>query len=305
MGAKQHLHLVERIISPGKIFNNVIIGIQNPENSIKPYFSTENSVIFNQDCLEILARIPENSIDMIFADPPYMLSNNGFTCQNGRMVNVNKGKWDKSKGFEDDSIFHDTWISACRRVLKPEGTIWISGTYHSIYQCGYMLQKNNFHILNDIAWFKPNASPNLSCRFFTASHETLLWARKDAKAKHAFNYDLMKNGYFPEDKLKKENTQMRSVWSIPTPSNGEKEFGKHPTQKPLNLLLRIVKASTNPGDIILDPFNGGGTTGVASKIIGERYYIGTEIDKTFCELTKNRLLQIEKDNEESLFSVGL
>lgn len=264
-------------------------------NKMKPFFSSENSVIFNNDCLEILANIKENSIDMIFADPPYMLSNNGFTCQNGRMASVNKGKWDKSKGFEEDLKFHDAWISACRRVLKPEGTIWISGTYHSIYQCGYILQKNNFHILNDIVWFKPNAPPNLSCRFFCASHETLIWARKDKKAKHIFNYEKMKNGNFKEDRIKKENTQMRSVWSIPAPRNNEKEFGKHPAQKPLDLLLRIITASTNEGDVILDPFNGGGTTGAASAIIGDRYYIGVEIDKKFCEMTKEKLLSLSKN----------
>jgi len=266
--------------------------IIKPGNRIEPYYSSENSTIFNQDCLEILSRINENSVDMIFADPPYMLSNNGFTCQNGRMVNVNKGKWDKSRGFEEDTNFHDAWISACRKVLKPEGTIWISGTYHSIYQCGYLLQKNNFHILNDIAWFKPNAAPNLSCRFFTASHETLIWARKDKKAKHTFNYDEMKNGLFPEDKMKKENTQMRSVWSIPAPKKGEKEFGKHSTQKPLDLLIRIIKSSTNSGSIIVDPFNGSGTTGVAALLVGGRYYIGSEVDITYCELTVKRLLQI-------------
>ncbi|GHU47311.1 methyltransferase [Spirochaetia bacterium] len=205
------------------------------------------------------------------------------------MVCVNKGDWDKSTGFENDAAFHETWIAACRRVLKPEGSIWISGTYHSIYQCGYFLQKQNFHILNDITWFKPNASPNLSCRFFTASHETVLWARKDKKAKHTFNYKAMKEGYFPEDTLKKHNTQMRSVWSIPTLKREEKIFGKHPTQKPLSLLTRIVKASTKPGDLILDPFNGGGTTGLAAAIIGERFYIGIEIDEAYCELTRKRL----------------
>jgi site-specific DNA-methyltransferase (adenine-specific) len=167
---------------------------------------------------------------------------------------------------------------------------WISGTYHSIYQCGYLLQKNGFHFLNDIAWFKPNASPNLSCRFFTASHETLVWARKDKKAKHTFNYTEMKNGYFPEDKLKKENTQMRSVWSISAPKNGEKERGKHPTQKPLDLLKRIVLASTNENDIVLDPFCGSGTTGVACKRVGKRSFIGIEIDKEYCALSKKRLL---------------
>ena len=256
---------------------------------MKPYYQDGSITLYNADCLEVLASFAENSIDMIFADPPYMLSNNGFTCQNGKMAKVNKGEWDKSAGFEEDTIFHNEWIRACRRILKPEGTIWISGTYHSIYQCGYLLQKNDFHILNDIAWFKPNASPNLSCRFFTASHETILWARKDKNAKHTFNYEEMKNGSFPEDKLKNENTQMRSVWSIPSPKSAEKEHGKHPTQKPLDLLKRIVLASTNKGDIVLDPFCGSGTTGAACKFIGERTFIGIEIDEGFCEIAKGRL----------------
>jgi len=255
-----------------------------------PFFKTKNTVIYNGDCLEVLNLIPENSIDMIFADPPYMLSNDGLTCKNGRMANVNKGKWDKSGGFESDTVFHNEWISACRRVLKPQGTIWVSGTYHSIYQCGYILQKNNFCILNDIAWYKPNAPPNLSCRFFTASHETILWARKDKKAKHTFNYDEMKNGSFPEDKLKKENTQMRSVWSITTPKKDEKLHGKHPTQKPLDLLKRIVLASTNENDIVLDPFCGSGTTGLACKHLKNRSFIGIEIDKDYCEVAKSRLM---------------
>jgi site-specific DNA-methyltransferase (adenine-specific) len=205
------------------------------------------------------------------------------------MAPVNKGAWDTSKGIAEDTAFHETWIAACRRVLKPEGTLWISGTYHSIYQCGYVLQKQDFHFLNDIVWFKPNAPPNLSCRFFTASHETLLWVRKDKKAKHYFNYQAMKTGAFPEDKLKTEGAQMRSVWSIPTPAKQEKISGRHPTQKPLSLLTRIILASTKPGDIILDPFNGSGTTGLACSIVGERFYIGVEIDRVFCELTENRL----------------
>jgi len=269
--------------------NRLAKTIANFPEGRSPFFRTENAIIFNGDCLEILRSIPENSIDMVFADPPYMLSNDGFTCQNGRMVNVNKGGWDKSGGFEEDAVFHNEWILACRRVLRLEGTIWVSGTYHSIYQCGYLLQKNDFHFLNDIAWFKPNASPNLSCRFFTASHETLLWARKDKKAKHSFNYREMKDGHFPEDKLKKENAQMRSVWSIPTPKNAEKEHGKHPTQKPLELLRRIVLASTNENAVVLDPFCGSGTTGVACARLGNRAFIGIEIDKNYCELAKKRL----------------
>lgn len=267
-------------------FENILA---NPLKNSTPFFQSKDAVLFNGDCLEILRAFGENSIDMIFADPPYMLSNDGFTCQNGKMANVNKGKWDKSGGFEEDLGFHNEWISVCRYVLKPEGTIWISGTYHSIYQCGYLLQKNNFHILNDIVWFKPNASPNLSCRFFTASHETLIWARKDKKAKHTFNYEEMKNGLFPEDKLKKENSQMRSVWSITAPKNEEKEHGKHPTQKPLELLKRIVLASTKESDIVLDPFCGSGTTGVACKSLGNRFFVGIEIDKDYCALAGKRL----------------
>lgn len=258
------------------------------QRSIKPIYKTDDFALYNDDSLEVMSRFPDNYLDMIFADPPYMLSNDGFTCQNGRMVSVNKGKWDKSNGFNDDLEFHETWIKECKRVLKPEGTIWISGTYHSIYQCGFLLQKLGFHLLNDITWFKPNASPNLSCRFFTASHETVLWARKDKKAKHYFNYEAMKNGRFPEDNIKKPDLQMRSVWSIPTPAPSEKLFGKHPTQKPLALLKRIVKASTKSGDIIFDPFNGGGTTGIASAIIGERKYIGCDLNKEYIDLTIKR-----------------
>ena len=141
-------------------------------NNMKPYFKDNGFELYLDDCRDTLSSLPENSVDMIFADPPYNLSNGGFTCHAGKMVSVNKGQWDESRGLDEDLKFHVEWIKACRRVLKPGGTIWISGTYHSIYRCGYALELTGYHILNDIAWFKPNASPNLSCRFFTASHET-------------------------------------------------------------------------------------------------------------------------------------
>ncbi len=157
----------------------------------KPYFDGDSFTLYHNDCLSILSYLPENSIDMIFADPPYNLSNDGFTVHAGRMVSVNKGAWDKSNGFDDDYSFHYRWLEACRRVLKPHGTLWVSGTYHSIFQCVHALQSLGYHVLNDIAWFKPNASPNLSCRYFTASHETLIWARRDKDAKHTFNYAVM------------------------------------------------------------------------------------------------------------------
>lgn len=268
------------------------MNLPNWSSIIKPYFEKPQFKLYHGDCLNILNNISENSIDMIFADPPYFLSSGSFTCQNGKMVSVKKGDWDLSSGTKKNFEFHVEWIKACRRVLKPSGTIWISGTYHSIYQCGFALEINKFHLLNDIAWFKPNASPNLSCRFFTASHETLLWARKEKKSKHTFNYKLMKNGSWPEDPLKKDGLQMRSVWSINTPKPSEKKFGKHPTQKPFDLLKRIVLASTNKNDFILDPFTGTSTTGLAAYCY-ERSFIGVDTEKQYLNLSIQRFEELD------------
>ena len=254
---------------------------------MKPYFNKDNFVLYHGDAILLLSQIPENSIDMIFADPPYNLSNGGFSVHAGRMVSVNKGDWDKSRGFEADYDFHYNWLDACKKVLKPGGTLWVSGTYHSIYQCGHAIQSLGYHILNDVSWFKPNASPNLSCRFFTASHETLIWARKEKKAKHTFNYDLMKEGHWPEDQLKKPGLQMRSVWSMGTPRPEEKKYGKHPTQKPLDLLRRVVLSSTNKGDVVLDPFTGSSTTGLAA-IMHDRKFIGVDLESKYLDLSVKR-----------------
>lgn len=259
---------------------------------MNPFFKDTNFTLYQGNCLDIIKQFPDNSVDMIFADPPYMLSNGGFSVQSGRRVCVNKGQWDKSNGFDEDFKFQNEWISACKRILKPAGTIWISGTYHSIYQCGFALQRNGYHILNDIAWFKPNAAPNLSCRFFTASHETLIWARKDKKAKHTFNYESMKNGNWHEDSLKKQGLQMRSVWSINTPKMSEKIFGKHPTQKPFDLLRRIVLASTKPDDLILDPFTGSSTTGLAA-FYYKRKFIGIDIEEKYLNLSIQRFQELK------------
>lgn len=256
--------------------------------------------LFHGDMLAKLDQhVEDHSVDMIFADPPYNLSNDGFTCQGGRMVSVNKGEWDRSKGPAADFEFHKTWIAACHRKLKPGGTIWISGTYHSVYQCGFALQMGGWHVLNDISWFKPNASPNLSCRMFTASHESLIWARTSKKDKHVFNYKDMKHSDYHEgDVLKKEDKQMRSVWSIPLTKKSEKRHGKHPTQKPEALLKRVVLSSTNTGDLVLDPFCGSGTTGAVAVRHGRRF-IGIDMDKTYLEdITRKRLedAQIEYEN---------
>ncbi len=250
-------------------------------------------MLYLGDSTQLMNQLRENSIDMIFADPPYNLSNGGFTVHAGKMVSVNKGNWDKSNGFDADYDFHHKWLEACRRVLKPSGTLWVSGTYHSIYQCGHAIQSLGYHILNDVTWFKPNASPNLSCRFFTASHETLIWARKDKKAKHTFNYSLMKEGEWNGDFIKKPNMQMRSVWAVGTPKPDEKKFGKHPTQKPLELLKRIVLASTNKGDIVLDPFAGSSTTGIAAVSNG-RKFVGVDLEKNYLELSRKRFLDMNQ-----------
>ena len=253
---------------------------------IKPYYERDNFKLYLGNCLEILKEI-QKKVDMIFADPPYNLSNNGFTCHSGKRASVNKGEWDVSRGIEEDFNFHLQWIKACKKVLKPNGTIWISGTYHSIYACGYALQILGYKILNDIAWFKPNAPPNLSCRYFTASHETLIWAIKDPEAKHTFNYKLMKEGDWPEDFIKKEKSQMRSVWAIPAPKPEEKKYGKHPTQKPFLLLKRIILASTNEGDLILDPFTGSSTTGLVAYKYNRRF-IGIDSKKEYLDLSIKR-----------------
>lgn len=240
------------------------------------------------DSFQLMQGLESETFDLIYVDPPYKLSNGGFTCQNGQKVSVNKGAWDKSEGFEKDLEFHEKWIDECKRLLKPNGTIFISGTYHSIYHCGYILLKNNWHILNDISWFKPNASPNLSGRMFAASHESLIWAKKNKSAKQTFNYDLMREMEFPRDQLKNSGKQMRSVWSISTPQKTEKEFGKHPTQKPLSLIARIILAASNEEDWVFDPFMGSGTTGVAAKKLS-RNFKGIEIEESYFNLAKKRI----------------
>ena len=285
---------VKEVIIQGKVIS-VLRTVENTE----AYYEKPGFKLYHGDCLKILSKLPENSVDMVFADPPYMLSNGGFSVHAGRRVSVNKGEWDKSGGLKKDFEFHFEWIKAVKRVLKPNGTLWISGTYHSIYQCGFALQVAGFHILNDIAWFKPNASPNLSCRYFTASHETLVWARKDKKGKHIFNYSLMKNGNWPEDQLKKPGLQMRSVWAMGTPKTAEKKFGKHPTQKPEDLLKRIVLASTNKGDLIVDPFTGSSTTGIAAHAYG-RNFIGIDTDDKFLDVSIKRFEELDHNLKNNL-----
>lgn len=256
---------------------------------MKDYYKDEQSRLICGNSIKILKSIDEKSIDMIFADPPYFLSNDGITCNNGEMVSVNKGDWDKSNGFKNDVLFHKKWLKACDRVLKDNGTMWISGTYHCIHQIVYILLSMGYYIINEVAWYKPNAAPNLGCRCLTASHETIIWVKKCKKAKHTFNYDIAKQ--------LNNGKQMRSVWEISTTPKREKEFGKHPTQKPINLLDRIIKISSSEGDLILDPFCGSSTTGVSARINGRRY-IGIDISEEYLYLSKKRIINEAKEKSD-------
>ena len=249
------------------------------------YHNPERDVfLYHSDAFDLMTAIaeqhPEGCFDMIFADPPYKLSNNGRTCRAGKSVSVNKGAWDKSEGTELDFEYTRRWLALCQQLLKPNGTIWVSGTHHIIHIVGYAMQLLGYKILNEISWEKPNPPPNLSCRYFTHSTETILWAAKNNNSKHAFNYEIMRteNG----------GKQMKSVWQFMPPSKDEKLFGKHPTQKPVKLLDRIVRASTNPGDFILDPFAGSSTTGVAA-LKNARKFCGIEGEIEHVELSKARL----------------
>jgi site-specific DNA-methyltransferase (adenine-specific) len=254
------------------------------------YYNSNDFKLFKGDSLNLLKDINDESVDLIFADPPYFLSNDGISCKNGKMVSVNKADWDKSKGINKDFEFNFSWLKECNRILKKDGSIWISGTYHNIYQIGFALQLLDYKILNEISWYKPNAPPNLSCRYFTHSHETLIWAAKNKKSKHKFNYDLMKKW---DDKISASGKQMRSIWSIPFTPKSEKIFGKHPTQKPMELLRRIILSSSNKNDVVLDPFNGSGTTGIVANKFN-RSYIGIDSSKSYLDLTLKRIDNLKK-----------
>lgn len=243
----------------------------------------DGAVLLHGDSLDLLASVPAASVDMVFADPPYRLSNGGFSCQNGRRASVNKGSWDVARSVEEDDDFNVCWLRECQRVLKPTGTLWVSGTQHVIFSLGFGMQRLGFHLLNTITWLKPNASPNLSCRYFTHSTELIVWASpaRVTPLQHTFNYKAMKaeNG----------GKQMRDVWEIPVPPRSEKLHGRHPTQKPLRLMRRIVAASTHPGDLVLDPFCGSGSTGVACLELG-RSFVGIDLDADYLALTAKRLV---------------
>ena len=253
---------------------------------IKPYFKS-NSHDFNLICGDTFDILPQFdfNFDMIFADPPYFLSNGGISVQSGKIVCVDKGDWDKGMPADDINEFNLKWISLCRDKLKNNGTIWISGTYHNIFSVANALTTLGFKILNVITWAKTNPPPNISCRYFTYSTEFIIWARKSEKVAHYYNYELMK--HINDDK------QMTDVWRLPAIAPWEKRCGKHPTQKPLSVLSRIIMASTKPGAWILDPFAGSSTTGIAANLL-DRRYLGIEREEEFAAIGKARREEIDK-----------
>lgn len=246
----------------------------------KCYYEDKDFKLIQGDSFKILKEIEPKSIDMIFADPPYFLSSDGISCSGGKMVSVNKGNWDKSISIEEKHKFNRKWIKLCYHILKDNGTIWISGTMHNIYSIGMALEQEGFKIINNITWKKLNPPPNISCRAFVHSTETILWAKKNLKnSKHKFNYSLMRelNG----------DKQMKDVWETSLTKPSEKKCGKHPTQKPMEILEKIILSSTDEGDLILDPFNGSGTTGIVASRLN-RKYIGIEKEKEYFDLTIRR-----------------
>ena len=249
-----------------------------PNKSLYYISHNEDFALYRGDCREMMPQL-DGQFDMIFADPPYFLSNGGISMQAGKVVCVDKGEWDVSKGYSKDAAFNYEWLKVCREKLTEEGTIWVCGTFHNIFSVANALNELDYRILNAITWQKTNPPPNISCRFFTHSTEILLWARKSRKVPHFYNYDLMHQ--------LAGGRQMTDVWRMPAIAPWEKTCGKHPTQKPLALAVRAILASTRKHASILDPFAGSSTTGIAANLLG-RTYVGIDTELKFLEISENR-----------------
>lgn len=252
---------------------------------LHPFFKSSDRAftLLHGDSLKLLSEF-EFKFDMIFADPPYFLSNGGISVQSGKVVCVDKGEWDKGFSPEYVDEFNKTWLGLCRDKLKEDGTIWICGTYHNIFSIAKHLAGFGYKVLNVITWVKTNPPPNISCRYFTFSTEFIIWARKSARVPHYYNYELMKrlNG----------GKQMTDVWRLPSIARWEKLCGKHPTQKPLSVLSRAILASTRRNAWILDPFTGSSTTGIAANLAGRRF-LGIDEEADFLSLSERRKHEIE------------
>ncbi len=249
------------------------------------------------DCVKAMAKLPDECVDLIFADPPYNLQLGGdLTRPDNSRVNGVDDDWDKFDSFRAYDEFTRAWLAEARRILKPDGAIWVIGSYHNIFRVGTALQDAGYWILNDVIWRKSNPMPNFRGTRLTNAHETMIWAAKSPKSKYCFNYRALKTG--------NDDLQMRSDWEFPICTGAERIKGAdgaktHPTQKPEALLHRILIASTNPGDTVLDPFFGSGTTGAAAKLLGRRF-IGIERDKAYAAAAKKRIAKVKPLEAEDL-----
>ena len=243
-------------------------------------FGEPGAIVYLADCVDLMKVMPSGCVDVVFADPPYRLSRGGVTVKSGKLASVDKGAWDRSMGFAEDHRFNVRWLKEACRILKPHGTIWVTGTHHIIFSLGFALQTMRCKIINQITWAKPDPPPNALHTAFTHAHETLLWASRGKGARHTFNYDLVNS---PDPA-----SQVSTVWRIPPVPMREKTHGRHPTQKPLRLLRRAILASTREGALVFDPFSGSGTTGVAAKEL-DRYFVGAEMERQYAELAGRRI----------------
>lgn len=255
--------------------------------TITPFYRSANKdfTLVNGDCVSVLESF-DFKFDMIFADPPYFLSNGGISINSGKVVCVDKGDWDKAPTQEYIDEFNHKWLLACRDKLNDNGTIWISGTHHNIFSVANQLSDLDFKILNVVTWNKIDPPDNISHRVLTHSSEYIIWAKKSKRAYHRYNYELMRQ--------LNDGKQMTDVWRMPAVSKWEKSCGKHPTQKPLGLLARIIMASTKEGDWILDPFNGSGTTGISASLLGRRY-LGIDQESVYLDLSAKRREELDDD----------
>lgn len=262
--------------------------------------TTADGRIIVGDCVEIMGEMPAESVDLIFADPPYNLQLSGDLLRpNNTKVDGVDQAWDRFEDFAAYDAFTRDWLSACRRLLKPDGSLWVIGSYHNIFRVGAILQDLGFWILNDVIWRKSNPMPNFRGRRFTNAHETMIWCSKDPEAKrYTFNYDAMKS--------LNEGLQMRSDWLLPLCTGAErlKIDGQkaHPTQKPESLLSRVILASSKPGDTVLDPFSGSGTTAAVAKRLARRY-IGIERDPGYAEIAQKRLAAVERLTDPEVLQI--
>ena len=255
------------------------------------------NTILNGDCIEVMNSLPEASVDLIFADPPYNLQLRGDLHRpDNSKVDAVDNDWDQFDSFALYDQFTKAWLKAARRLLKPNGAIWVIGSYHNIFRVGAALQDQGFWILNDVVWRKSNPMPNFRGKRLTNAHETMIWAGKDESSKYTFNYEALK--------ALNEGIQMRSDWVLPI-CNGHERLKNadgdkaHPTQKPESLLHRVLVGSTNPGDVVLDPFFGTGTTGAVAKMLG-REYIGIEREEEYRKVAKKRIAAVRKFDNEAL-----